>query len=60
MTDRAREYINLLMDLGDYNEHNAAQIYLKELKHCKNNREREQKCFLILEKRRHDIGLSEF
>lgn len=51
-------YILLLMDLGEYNEHRAAEIWRKELKGCRSIRERDQKCYLLLEERRAQIGLA--
>lgn len=42
-------YINLLMDLGNYSHEKANEIWEKELKNCKNKIE---KCYRILEKRR--------
>lgn len=56
MTDRAGFYILLLMDLGYYSEARAAQIYNGQLKRCRSERERAEKCYLILERRRQEIG----
>lgn len=51
-------YVLLLMDLGEYTEARAAEIWRKELKGCRSIRERDQKCYLLLEERRAKIGLA--
>lgn len=47
--------IMLLMDLGDYDEAHAAEIFRKELKSCRSERERMTKLYFILANRRKSI-----
>ena len=54
---RAESYIQTLVTLGEYSELKAASIYVKELKHCRTNKERDRKCYDILVKRRNELGL---
>lgn len=54
--NRFDRYMMLLMDLGEYTSNKAAEIYRKELKGCRSERERDHKCYMLLEKRRHDLG----
>ena len=59
MSKRAELFIQLLMDLGEYDSFQAAEIYRKELKDCRSERSMAEKCFILLEKRRKILGLSE-
>ena len=52
---RSERYILLLMDLGEYSEAKAAQIYVQEIKHCKSDRERDIKCYELIEARKKEI-----
>ena len=49
---RADGYVMMLIDLGEYTEAMAWEIYRREIKPLRSIREKDRKCYMLLENRR--------